>query len=117
MGSLGQTLSPRHVAAMVRAMRRHHPDLLLISAEDGQKIAGHRSVLCLFSPTLAALLAEHDQGEAILKVFLEVTSIGLFAFHRCEKKRVDVGACWSRCKCLLSGLLVDEWYWLPLVVG
>ena len=82
-----------------------------------QKIAGHRSVPCLISPTLAALLAEHDQGEAILKVFLEVTSIGLFAFHRCEKKRVDVGACWSRCKCLLSGLLVDEWYWLPLVVG
>ena len=81
MGSLGQTLSPRHVAAMVRAMRRHHPDLLLISAEDGQKIAGHRSVLCLFSPTLAALLAEHDQGEAILKV----TSIGLFAFHRIVK--------------------------------
>jgi len=91
MGSVGQTLSPRHVATMVRALRRRHPDLLLISAEDGQKIAGHRSVLCLFSPTLAALLAEHEQGEAILKVFLEVSSIGLFAFHRCEH---HAGGCW-----------------------
>jgi hypothetical protein len=85
MGRVGQALSQRHVACAVRAARRRPPDLLLIAAEDGQKIAGHRSLLCLFSPTFAALLSGHDQGEGIIKVFLEVSSIGLFAFHRIVK--------------------------------
>ena len=86
----GQQLCPRHVSWVVRATRRQQPDLLLISTEDGQKVAGHRSLLCLFSPTFAAVLAGHDQGEAVLKVFLEVGSIGLFAFHRYTEKEIQI---------------------------
>ena len=86
----GQQLCPRHVSWVVRATRRQQPDLLLISTEDGQKVAGHRSLLCLFSPTFAAVLAGHDQGEAVLKVFLEVGSIGLFAFHRYTVKGIQI---------------------------
>ena len=53
-------------------------------------MAGHRSLLCLFSPTFAAVLAGHDQGEAVLKIFLEVGSIGLFAFHRYTQKEMQI---------------------------
>ena len=82
MGSTGQLLSIAHVGSMVRALRKQQPDLLLISAEDGAKVASHRGLLALFSSTFSQLLADHDQGEPILKVFVEVSSIGLFAFHR-----------------------------------
>ena len=82
MGTPGHLLTAAHVGSMVRALRKQQPDLLLISTEDGAKVASHRSLLALFSSTFSQLLAEHDQGEAILKVFVEVRSIGLFAFHR-----------------------------------
>ena len=82
MGTAGHLLTSPHVDDMVRAVRKQHPDLLLISTEDGTKVASHRNLLALFSSTFSHLLAEHDQGETVLKVFVEVGSIGLFAFHR-----------------------------------
>ena len=82
MGTAGHSLTLSHVDDIVQAVRKQHPDLLLISTEDGTKVASHRNLLALFSSTFSHLLAEHDQGETVLKVFVEVGSIGLFAFHR-----------------------------------
>ena len=67
--------------ALAQSLSVHRPDLVLI-AEDGRKILGHRSLLSLFSPVFRQLLPLHDQHESLLALSLPFTSEPLFAFHR-----------------------------------
>ena len=67
--------------ALAQSLSIHRPDLVLI-AEDGKKILGHRSLLSLFSPVFRQLLPLHDQQESIVALSLPFSSEPLFAFHR-----------------------------------
>ena len=67
--------------ALAQSLQIHRPDLVLI-AEDGSKILGHRSLLSLFSPVFRQLLPEHDQQENLLALSLPFQSDTVFAFHR-----------------------------------
>ena len=67
--------------ALAQSLQIHRPDLVLI-AEDGRKILGHRSLLSLFSPVFRQLLPEHDQQENLLALSLPFQSDIIFAFHR-----------------------------------
>ena len=67
--------------ALAQSLSIHRPDLVLI-AEDGGKVLGHRSLLSLFSSVFRQLLPLHDQHESLLALSLPFTSEPLFAFHR-----------------------------------
>ena len=71
--------------ALAQSLSVHRPDLVLI-AEDGRKILGHRSLLSLFSSVFRQLLPLHDQHESLLALSLPFTSEPLFAFHRFDPK-------------------------------
>ena len=81
--------------ALAQSLSIHRPDLVLI-AEDGRKILGHRSLLSLFSPVFRQLLPLHDQHESLLALSLPFSSEPLFAFHRFGSKNVQtiIGNCY-----------------------
>ena len=80
--------------ALAQSLSMHRPDLVLI-AEDGRKVLGHRSLLSLFSPVFRQLLPLHDQHESLLALSLPFASEPLFAFHRFCPKHVQtmIGNC------------------------
>jgi hypothetical protein len=49
-------LSAPHLSSLATALQLQEPDTVLISQE-GEQLATHRALLCLRSPSLAALLA------------------------------------------------------------
>ena len=76
--------------ALAQSLSIHRPDLVLI-AEDGGKVLGHRSLLSLFSSVFRQLLPLHDQHESLLALSLPFTSEPLFAFHSLKLLRKAVG--------------------------
>ena len=74
-------MGPEHLRSLATALRRQEGDLQFLS-RDGERVVGHRSLACLASPLLAAILAEHEQPEAIITVSLPASSTAVIAFNR-----------------------------------
>ena len=74
-------MSSEHVRCLAGALRREQPDLQML-AEDGRRIAGHRSLVALASPLLAKILAEHDLAERVTTIYVPARSKAVLAFKR-----------------------------------
>ena len=79
----------------MKFLAKQSPDLVLVSSKDGQRVLGHRSILCLHSPVFCQLVADQDDVEGMTTVLLPVTGEELEAVLRvCETGEEAAGEDW-----------------------